>query len=66
MIRSAGNFAELLAHDSGYALIKMPSTEIRKVSLEAWASVGQVSNEEYKLKTSAKPDDQGGWVSDQL
>ena len=41
MIRSASNFAELLAHDSGYALIKMPSTENRKVSLEAWAlSIG--------------------------
>ena len=54
MIRSAGNFAELLAHDSGYALIKMPSTEIRKVSLEAWASIGQVSNEEYKLRNFGK------------
>ena len=54
MIRSAGNFAELLAHDSGYALLKMPSTEIRKVSLEAWASIGQVSNEEYKLRNFGK------------
>ena len=54
MIRSAGNFAELLAHDSGYALLKMPSTEVRKVSLEAWASVGQVSNEEYKLRNFGK------------
>ena len=54
MIRSAGNYAELLAHDGGYALLKMPSSEIRKVSLEAWASVGQVSNEEYKLRNFGK------------
>ena len=54
MVRSAGNFAELLARDSGYALLKMPSTEIRKVSLEAWASIGQVSNEEYKLRNFGK------------
>ena len=32
----------------------MPSTEIRKVSLEAWASIGQVSNEEYKLRNFGK------------
>ena len=38
MIRSAGA-AELLAHDSGYALLKMPSTEVRKVSLEAMVSI---------------------------
>ena len=43
-----------LAHDSGYALLKMPPTEIRKVSLEAWASIGQVSNEEYKLRNFGK------------
>lgn len=54
MIRSAGNFAELLAHDSGYALLKMPSMEVRKVSLEAWASIGQVSNEEHKLRNFGK------------
>ena len=54
MVRSAGSFAELLAHDGGYALLKMPSNEIRKVSSEAWASIGQVSNEEYKLRNLGK------------
>ncbi len=49
LARSAGNFAELLAHDAGYAQIKMPSKEIRKVSEKCWASVGAVSNEEYGL-----------------
>lgn len=49
LCRSAGVYAELLAHDKGYALIKMPSSEVRKVQDGAWANVGQVSNEEYKL-----------------
>lgn len=47
--RSAGNFVEVIAHDSGYAHIKMPSTEIRKVPDNAWASIGEVSNEENRL-----------------
>ena len=50
LVRSAGSFAELLAHDGDYSLIKMPSMEVRKISKNAWASVGQVSNEEYKLR----------------
>lgn len=54
IVRSAGSFAELLAHDNNYALIKMPSSEVRKISMEAWASVGQVSNEEFKLRNIGK------------
>lgn len=49
LCRAAGIYAELLAHDSGFALLKMPSTETRKVPDNAWASIGQVSNEENKL-----------------
>ena len=47
--RSAGNYVEVVAQDSNYTLLKMPSTEIRKVISTAWASVGAVSNEEYRL-----------------
>lgn len=49
LVRSAGNSAEVVAHDAGYAQIKLPSTEIRKVSDLCWASVGAVGNEEYNL-----------------
>ena len=52
--RSAGNYAEVVAHDAGYAQIKMPSTEIRKISEQAWASVGAVSNEEQRLQKYGK------------
>lgn len=47
--RSAGNNAEVVAHDGNYTSIKMPSTEIRKVISTSWASIGAVSNEENRL-----------------
>ncbi len=52
--RSAGNFAEVLAHDSGYTHLKMPSSEIRKVPSTCWATVGAASNDEHKLVVVGK------------
>ena len=52
--RSAGNYAEVVAHDGGYTQLRMPSTEIRKVVSTAWASVGEVSNEENRLVNIGK------------
>lgn len=54
LARSAGNFAELVALDGGYAQLKLPSTEIRQVPDAAWASVGEVSNPEYRLVNLGK------------
>lgn len=52
--RSAGNYAEVIAQDAGYTHLKMPSTEVRKVKDECWASVGSVSNEENHLVNIGK------------
>ena len=52
--RSAGIYAELVALDGGYAQLKMPSSEIRKVPAGAWASVGEVSNPEHRLRNLGK------------
>lgn len=52
--RSAGIYAEVVANNDGQTHIKMPSGEIRKVSENAWASIGAVSNEEYKLRNIGK------------
>lgn len=52
--RSAGNHAEVVAQDAGYTLVKLPSTEIRKIISTAWASVGEVSNEENRLVNIGK------------
>ncbi len=54
LARSAGNAAEVVAHDGGYAQLKLPSSEIRKVSDLAWASIGMVGNEEYNLVVIGK------------
>jgi len=52
--RSAGVFAEIIANDSGSAHIKMPSSEIRKVTDTSWASIGGVSNDENWLVNIGK------------
>jgi large subunit ribosomal protein L2 len=52
--RSAGNHAEVVAHDAKYASLKMPSSEIRKVLSTCWATVGEVSNEENRLVNIGK------------
>ncbi|MFM2381541.1 MAG: hypothetical protein RLZZ76_308 [Candidatus Parcubacteria bacterium] len=49
LARSAGNYAEVVAHDGGYTQVRMPSSEIRKILGTAWASIGEVSNEENRL-----------------
>jgi large subunit ribosomal protein L2 len=52
--RAAGIFAEVIAQDMGMTHIKMPSTEIRKIISTSWASVGEVSNAEYRLVNIGK------------
>ena len=52
--RSAGNYVEVVAHDAKMVHLKMPSSEIKKVSEKCWASVGEISNEEHKLITLGK------------
>ena len=54
LVRSAGNYAEVIAHDEGYAQIKLPSTEVRKIIDTAWATVGEVSNDENRLQNWGK------------
>ena len=52
--RSAGIFAQVVANADGYTNLKMPSTEVRKINEECWASVGVVSNEEHHLENYGK------------
>jgi large subunit ribosomal protein L2 len=44
IVRSAGTSARILAHEGNYVHLKMPSGEIRKVFLDCFASIGQVSH----------------------
>lgn len=47
IVRSAGSSALVLAHDAGLAQVQLPSSEMRMISGECFASVGQLSNAEH-------------------
>jgi large subunit ribosomal protein L2 len=49
LVRSAGSCAEVLAHENGFCNLRMPSTEIRKVKDECFATIGIVSNPENRF-----------------
>ena len=48
MVRAAGAQAQLMAKEDGYATLKMPSGEVRKVLSACEASIGQVSNLQHQ------------------
>ena len=54
LVRSAGVFAQVVAHDNGFTSVKLPSTEVRKIKDTCMACVGEVSNEEYRLRNLGK------------
>ncbi len=47
MVRSAGGVAQLVAMDSSWAQIKLPSGEVRRVDMRCRATVGQLSNTDH-------------------
>ncbi|KAB2808132.1 50S ribosomal protein L2 [Phaeocystidibacter luteus] len=52
--RSAGSFAQLLARDGKYAILKMPSGETRMVLITCMATIGVVSNGDHQQVVSGK------------
>jgi large subunit ribosomal protein L2 len=54
MCRSAGSFAQLMAKDGHYATLRLPSTEMRMVRIECYATVGQVGNLDHENVVSGK------------
>ena len=48
MVRSAGSAATLMSRDEGYALLRLPSGEIRRVNEHCYATIGQVGNLEWE------------------
>ena len=48
MVRAAGTSAQLMAKENGYATLKMPSGEMRRVLLTCEASIGTVGNEQHQ------------------
>src|SRR3954447_14093342 len=48
MVRSAGGAASLMSRDEGYAVIRLPSGEIRRINENCYATIGQVGNTEHE------------------
>lgn len=48
MVRSAGAKAQLTAKEGDYAQVKLPSGEIRKISIKSMATIGPVGNEQHQ------------------
>ncbi len=48
IVRSAGSFAQLMAKEDPYALVKLPSGEVRMVLLKCKATIGQLGNVEHE------------------
>jgi len=48
MARSAGTSVQLMAREGGYALLRLPSGELRRVRVECKATIGQVGNLEHE------------------
>mgnify|MGYP003957806251 FL=1 len=54
MVKSAGAVAQVMAHESGYTLIRLPSGEMRRLLSNCSATVGQVSNLDHKNEKLGK------------
>jgi len=52
--RSAGTYAQLTNKEEKYAVLKMPSGELRKVLINCVATVGTVSNSDHSLQSMGK------------
>jgi large subunit ribosomal protein L2 len=54
LARSAGSSAQLTNKEERYAVLKMPSGELRKVLINCYATVGVVSNSDHSLQSMGK------------
>ena len=54
LVRSAGTSAQLVAKEGDYAVIRMPSGEMRRVHIRCMATMGQVGNLEHENESGGK------------
>jgi len=48
LVRSAGNFAQVMAKEGNYVTVKLPSGEMRMIRKECMATIGTLGNAEFK------------------
>jgi large subunit ribosomal protein L2 len=54
LVRSAGGSAQLLAKEGQYAQVRLPSSEVRKIHVECYATIGQVGNLDHENVSMGK------------
>ncbi len=54
LARSAGTYAQLIAREGKYAVVKLPSGEVRNILVECRATIGTVSNSDHSLIKKGK------------
>src|ERR1700681_4459426 len=54
LVRSAGASAQLLAKEGDYAVVRMPSGELRRIHVRCQATIGQVGNIEHENESGGK------------
>ncbi|MBU4345870.1 MAG: 50S ribosomal protein L2 [Candidatus Omnitrophica bacterium] len=54
IVRSAGVSAQIMAKEDKYAHVRLPSTEVRLIDLDCYATIGQISNIEHEAITIGK------------
>ncbi|PID88610.1 MAG: 50S ribosomal protein L2 [Bacteroidia bacterium] len=54
LARSAGTYAQLTSREGRYAIVKLPSGEIRRLLVTCRATIGSVSNADHALENSGK------------
>src|SRR5213076_925846 len=54
IVRSAGTAAQLLAKEGEYAQVRLPSGEVRRISIRCMATVGQVGNLDHENQNLGK------------
>lgn len=54
LVRSAGTYATLMGREGKYAVVKMPSGELRRILIDCRATIGSVSNPDHQLQVLGK------------
>jgi large subunit ribosomal protein L2 len=54
IVRSAGAAAQLMAKEGEFALIRLPSSEVRRINMKCRATIGQIGNVEHELNSEGK------------
>ncbi|AEH50826.1 50S ribosomal protein L2 [Pseudothermotoga thermarum] len=52
--RAAGTYCQVMAKEGDYALLRMPSGELRKIHIKCYATIGVVGNEDHKNEVDGK------------